>query len=346
MLLESNIIPPEARQEPPCPPGRTHLHSRSTPLPIQLETTGRCVEASDTEFWSPRTAHRFSIAAKLREAGAKDLAEKLEDCHSHAVIQVCRTCGRTKRLLNHCDLFLCPECQPHLARRRQEEIEWWFVQCRQPKHVVLTMRNTTNLTRGHVSEIKAAFRRLRQSKFSRNWKGGCYALEVTNEGRGWHLHLHILVEAAWIDGGQLAIAWNKATRGAGHIVKVLDARKADYLAELAKYVVKGSQVAKWTPAEVIEFAEAFARARTFSVFGRLYGLRTQYRAWLDSISQKVNVCECGSADLAYYDEAEWLARGHTATETPQSKPRGVLDPTPDLFADHLRAQAHHRAVAR
>jgi|WetSurSiteA1Bulk_404760.scaffolds.fasta_scaffold10616_3 hypothetical protein len=368
LTLEQNIIPPTQEAESfdldlaSGPRGRF-----DDPSPLQLETGGLTSYAPNppranpqksgqSEFWATQTQHKFSIAAKLRQAKRPDLAEKLEDCHSHFTHTVCNSCGKTGRFPNRCDQFYCPECQPRLARERKESVEWWAREIAQPKHVVLTVTNTHDLTQSHVHELKHCFTKLRNRTFTTKthhwweckttghrtpiaqwqpqtdthhtitsypWRGGFYGIEVTNEGRGWHLHLHALIDSRFIDGPELARQWSAVTNGYGKIVNVKDCRHTDYLAEVTKYAVKGSQLASWSPDEVVQFIEAFSGVRTFGVFGSLYGKRTEFAEWLDSIRQDKPLCSCGSCDLTYYTEAEWLMRD-LVPDTP-SRPR---PPTP------------------
>jgi hypothetical protein len=179
---------------------------------------------------------------------------------------------------------------------------------KQPKHVVLTVQNVQHLTKGHVQELKKWFTALRRSKFCRNWTGGFYSLEVTNEGKGWHLHIHILVNAGWIDSFKLSEQWARVTNGFGRIVKVLDARRVDYLKEVTKYAVKGNQLAAWSGDDILTFITAFDGVRCFGVFGDLYKKRTEYAAWLAEISEHGNVCQCGCSDFAYFSESEFFMR--------------------------------------
>ena len=213
----------------------------------------------------------------MKSIGRLDEFNTLEDCHTTYTVAVCCDCGRQRSFPNRCENFFCPECQPRLAADRHEAVAWWTKLADQPKHVVLTVKNIPDLTKGHVQEFKKWFARLRRNKVARNWQGGFYTLEVTNEGKGWHLHLHALVNAKWIDKAALKEAWARMTNGLGHIVEAKDARPTDYKREVARYVVKGSQLASWEPAEIATFIDAFTGVRTFGVFGNLYGARTKLR---------------------------------------------------------------------
>ena len=276
--------------------------------------------AWQVEFWAKQTTHKNSVAAKLREIGRTGEASTLEQCHSTWTRATCNDCGAVKRFPNRCDNFYCPECQPRLASERRKAVEWWTHLVDQPKHVVLTVKNVPDLTRGHVQEFKKWFSRLRRSKFARNWEGGFYSLELTNEGRGWHLHLHALIDARWIDEGELSIAWNKVTNGQGRIVKVKDARGQNYLKEVTKYAVKGPQLAAWTGYQIATFIDAFSNVRSFGVFGSLYGARTAFADYLSTLRAHKPKCECGSCNIRYQSEVDAIMADLLPAQLGPSRP--------------------------
>lgn len=261
---------------------------------------------TQTEFWRSQTALKNSVAAKLREAGMIEQAEGLENCHSEYTVAVCSDCGVVRKFPNRCDRHYCPECQPGLANDRRKQVEWWTATIRQPKHVVLTVRNLPEITAGHVREFREMFTRLRRRKFARHWTGGFYSLEVTNEGSGWHLHLHALIDAKWIDAAELALQWHSCTRGAGRIVKVKDCRGGSYLQEICKYAVKGTELARWSPVDIASYLRAFEAARTFGVFGSLYGARTEFAEFIATLKASKPKCECGSCNVRYLTELDFL----------------------------------------
>lgn len=327
-----------------CPPGRF-----DEPAPLQLETGG-ITEGSHTpeltprasalqvEFWSAHTSHKNSIAAKLRIAGRLDLAEKLEHCHSEYTITVCKDCGRVGRFPNRCDCFFCPECQPRLSNNRKDAIGWWAARCPQPKHVVLTVRNQPIITKEHIDELKHWWKLLRNRRFADNWVGGFYSIEVTNEGRGWHLHIHALIDAVWIDASELARQWDSVTNHNGHIVKVKDARGKEYLEEVTKYVIKGSQMAKWKPEDIRSCIEALDGVRTFGVFGELYGARTEFAEWLKEIREHKPLCECGSCNIRYYSEPDYNIFIARLTPNELARPPKLSHLQMDLLDMHVQPQ--------
>jgi len=363
-LLSSTPFPPEAPSEEnwarfaeqaddglswspnPAAPGRLSdeeafiLETRGTTSQIPAGTRGACRKEIQQELWRRQTVHKNSIAAKLREAGATEESQKLENCHSRYVVAICGDCGTVQKFPNRCDQGHCPECQPSLAREREHQVGWWTQSIKQPKHVVLTLRNIPDLTPGHLAEAKKYLARLRRTAFAtkstvwwfdkatgqysrlRNWRtadstgwtvksspwrGGFYSIEITKEDKGWHLHFHLLVDSDYISQTLLSEAWQRITLGFSYIVKVKDCRQDDYLREVTKYAVKGSQLAKWSPAEIVCFLRSFANARTFGVFGSLYGARTQFAEFIATMKCAKPKCTCGSCNVRYMDENLWLA---------------------------------------
>lgn len=318
-----------------------HGPARAEPPPqIQLETTGITSQKIQAELFQTRLLHKSSVEAKLRTVGCLDIADTLRECHSRQSWAECQGCRKAKTFWNRCENFYCPACQPHLANDRAESIQWWTRQITQPKHVVLTVRNTRELTFAYVRWFKKCLTRLRRSVFADNWLGGTWALEVTNESAGWHLHAHLLIDAKYINQGELAVRWAKLVGQDFAIVKVKDARGQDYLKEVCKYAVKGSQLAKWTGADIATFIHALQGQRTFGVFGSLYGKRTQWKEYIDSISEERGTCECGVKHWRVYDAEAWEAHlidRQSSQDKPMPPPRRDLRTLPrELFTvNHL-----------
>jgi len=317
-LLEQELdeLPPRPRFDHEAPPAR-----------VKLETRGVTSHQQQGLLWRSNTIFKESIVAKLLSISRREEANKLGNCHTQLSYATCGGCQAVRKFYNRCELFFCPECQPRLSAERKESIEWWTHQATQPKHVVLTVRNSQQITKDYVKWFKACWSKLRRSKFARNWEGGFYSLEVTNEGKGWHLHLHAIVEAKWIDAGELARQWARCVAQDFAIVKVKDCRQREYLKEVTKYAVKGSELAGWPAADIAAFIDAFKGVRTFGVFGVLYGKRTEWREWLDTLQSERGTCTCGCNNWTVRDEhmQEWheATFGPTTIEPPAPVPAVV-----------------------
>ena len=282
------------------------LEGRGTTSQISRKLHPRLRKLPQLEFWKTQSIHKHIVADKLRQAGLEDTASKLDNCHTYYTVCQCCQCRKVRKFPNRCDLFCCPECQASLAADRRKQVEWWVNEVRQPKHVCLTLKNTATLTRKDVVRIRTDFARLRRRKFCKNWNGGFYSIEVTNEGKGWHLHLHALVDSVWIDQLELAKQWQSVTKGRGRIVWAKRARSGSFVVETAKYIVKGNMLAAWSPDELKQFVESFGNLRIFGVFGSLYGKRTKFAEWIAELKSVRPRCSCGSCLVKYYSELDWL----------------------------------------
>jgi hypothetical protein len=179
---------------------------------------------------------------------------------------------------------------------RQEKLLHWTEKIKQPKHVVVTQLNMMMIDRDSFTRNTENIRRLQRSVCFESVRGGCSSTEVTNKSRGWHLHNHLLVDADWIDSGELARTWAKIVGQKFAIVKVKDARAVDYRKEVAKYVCKSSELVSWTPRQIASFVNALHRTRLFVRFGTL---RTEppYKKFTEP-----RVCACGCGEFIHESE--------------------------------------------
>lgn len=294
---------------------------------LQLERRG---VTAQTELWSTQTIWKETLVAKLDEHGRHDLADQIRDCHTEISHARCTGCHKTKSFWNRCENKFCPECAPRLAAERRDSIEWWTKCIGQPKHVVLTVRNTEEISHEKIQAVKNAFKSLRRSSLAKNWLGGFYSVEVTNEGRGWHVHVHALIDARYIDAKALAIQWAKRVGQDFAIVKVKDARDKSYLAELTKYCVKPAQLASWTGDEISAFIDAIDGCRMFGVFGSLFKQRSEWNEWKKTHLEARSRCECGCSTWTHLTDNELQAHDLQPSR-PSQKPRPP-DRLPELFA--------------
>lgn len=305
--------------------------------PLILERTGVTSQPTQKELWQRELLWAESVVAKLDSVDRPDLANKIRHCHTEKKVIRCCGCGKQTVVFNRCDVGWCPLCAPRLAYRRKERVGWWAALIKQPKHVVLTVKNFPRLNAATVRTFKDCFTRLRRRKFAANWRGGFYSLEVTNEGNGWHLHLHALIDARWIDAGQLSREWAQIVGQDFAIVCVRDCRAHDYLREVTKYAVKGSTLAGWTGQQIADFVQAFDGVRTFGVFGSLYGQQAEWRAWLEESDHENRKCECGCDRFVVLSENEvqWkeIVAGHSPPrllpKMPCAQPDLLAVPSPD-----------------
>ena len=319
-----------------CPEG--HLEAEEAILLDKRGVTRHLPAASalqpssprQTEFWRAQTAYKNSIAAKLRSVGMFEDASSLEECHSYYTVAVCGECGAVRKFPNRCDQFFCPECNHHLTAARTAQVSWWLPTIQQPKHVVLTIKNISNITPLHIDELRGFFTKLRHRKAFKNWRGGFYSLQITKSKNGWHPHIHCIIDVRWIDPNALASAWRAITRNAGQVVKVMDCREKGYLRRVTSYIARGSDMASWQPQEIADCISAFRGRRTFGVFGSLYGMRSEFAEWVAELKQKRPRCQCGSCNVKYFSEAEYASWDLHPTAAHSPRPPPMTDQQKEL----------------
>lgn len=266
---------------------------RLEPESLLLEIRGVTSQGQQSVMWEREIVFRESILAKLRSISKVHLAGKMAECHTVVSVKKCNGCRKTTKFFNRCELFFCPICAPRLSRERRQSIEWWAKQISQPKHLVLTVRNTSDLTTEYVRFLKTQLAKLRRAKVFRSVKGGFYSMEVTNEGRGWHVHFHLLIDTPWLCMPDVSETWGKLVGQDFAICKIKDCRGKEYLQEVTKYAVKGSELARWSPRDIATFIDTFDGVRFFGVFGTLYGKRTEWRDWIKQLQEIKPLCACG-----------------------------------------------------
>jgi hypothetical protein len=257
-----------------------------------------------------------SISAKLAEITAKIApSEKVEkhilnfkNCGKKEFMLMCELCGTTKKCRNRCSLKWCPRCTSAVANQRRELMLKLTAGCFRVLHVVLTQRNFyTNLAE-EISKARGRIAKLYRRKVFGKVRGGCIAIEITNEKKGWHLHFHMLLDASWVDAKELSKVWGKLVGQDYAIVKVLDVTEKSYVQEVCKYVVSAQELAKWTPEKILTFIEALASRQMFSTFGSFRGMKKFAKLMLESEKLEEQPCACGCGQWVVGNDREHCKR--------------------------------------
>lgn len=262
---------------------------RRTPA-LKLERTA---VSRQSTFWRDRLIELVSLQALLRPH--RPLPREfttLMRCRTEENVHhtVCEKCGVPHHFDYHCNKRFCPCCAWQLSCERRKILEACAPLLRQPKHVVLTARNQSSL-KSMFKVVLAGVRKLRRREVFKQVRGGWCSFEVTNEGRGWHVHAHLLVDVRWLPADVLAREWAACVGQDFAIVKVKDAREKKYLAEVTKYSVKPSVFIQWPHSNRIEFVQAIRGKRMFFAFGHVAEASSAYRANL-KVSRGIHRTNC------------------------------------------------------
>ncbi len=288
---------------PTIPPGRTKSHRK----PLSKEDWTRLKKARkeainrQMEGFESSEIFKLSVEAKLQSLEARiqedpkgaSWWENFQRCGRDTITIMCLECQRTKVAAYQCGLKWCPFCNWRISDRRRRELEKITAGISGCKHVVLTQRNFAELTPAKIRESRANLLRIRRSKIFGKISGGCASLEFTNEGRGWHMHWHLLVQSPFIPANELSIVWGKLVGQEFAVVKVLDVSDKSYVAEVCKYAVKGAELAGWKPDQILDFILAIRSVRCFTVFGKFADIRKVAKMHLRLEKPPQLPCECG-----------------------------------------------------
>jgi hypothetical protein len=156
------------------------------------------------------------------------------------------------------------------------------------KLVTLTQKNRGSLE-GCVEDLREAWKKLRRhSPYKDIWQGGLYAVEAINKGRGWHVHLHVLVEGGYVSQRRLARDWQELT-GDSFIVDIREVEALYGLKYTLKYLKKSPTVAGHRD----EYNEVLKGTRLVQAWGSWYG---EVRASEEKEEPKLVCAVCGRSE--------------------------------------------------
>ena len=193
-----------------------------------------------------------------------------------------------------------------------------------PLFITLTIPNTHDLDVGGLRHLRRAFGKLRHTKlWYRRVRGGVAGIEITNQGNGWHPHLHAVIDCKWLAwktpppqrgegkkslkekykaaSDELGLAWARACGiksldpdWCGVIFKVKRCNTNEIGREVLKYSVKGSDLIN-CPENPADLIRAMQATRLVTSFGSLFGKNR-----LQS-EEKHKPCTCGKCG-----ESTWM----------------------------------------
>lgn len=275
-------------------------------------------EKEQAKMFESEKIFKASVHAKLLAAGAREFCaehnqkwfENFSKCEVEEYVQMCEACQRVRVLKYRCSLKWCPCCNWRVSLKRKELMERMTQGIYDCKHIVLTQRNFTEKLREKIVQSRKNLLSLRRQRIFGVVTGGCASLEFTNEKKGWHLHWHLLVQSKFISEQKLSLAWGALVEQEYAIVKVITVDELSYLKEVCKYVVMGSELAKWSPGQILEFVLALRGTRCFSTFGKFRELQKFARALLECEKIEAEPCQCGGDNYIHAKTKEEAYRIH------------------------------------
>lgn len=260
---------------------------------------------------------------RLDREDESGLASILSLCGTPMTL-ICTCCGEQRTVETRCKKRWCPVCARQISAARVGKYAGAVESMQWPLFVTLTVPNVDRLHLDTIRWMRRAYRKLRQRKW---WgdavKGGIASLEITNTGKGWHPHIHSILDCRWLSktvpppkpfesrasmrnkferaAKEVAAEWANALgvpRAVVHVKRAYTDRtqrecprgSSSIAVEVLKYAVK--------PDDLIDCAEPIGdlirlmgAARMVSSFGSCYGRQ------LDTPETPYagGMCECGAS---------------------------------------------------
>lgn len=255
---------------------------------------------------------REELKTRLYREGAFSLAQKLEPCGKPFGIR-CVSCGDGRMVETACRRRWCPACAWLVARERVEKYRNAAGRMAWPLFVTLTMPNTDSPE--GIRTIRDAWAKMRRRKLIVDRvKGGIVTVECTNTGKGWHPHLHALIDCEWLaihtppptrrDSAavvrqkcdharlELSAVWSDVLKVNQSIVLAIRKEPGHCINYALKYAVKAADlIACQEP--IAPLIEVIQKSRMLSTFGTL-----REKGLDDEEEEKPCACcrNCGAVD--------------------------------------------------
>lgn len=289
-------------------------------MDASASTAGRLVASAEDADESPsHTAlipefQRDRLAERLEREGAGDLGSHLRNCGTGLAL-VCTSCGSKHRTETRCRKRWCPVCAPLVARERLRRWKSAVDALQWPLFVTLTVRNSEDVE--SVRFLRESWAKFRRRKLIREKvAGGVAAVEVTNQGNGWHPHLHAVVDCRWLSlytrepkrgdepetvrllcqsaAEELGTLWASQVRQETASVQVARVHGEQAAVYALKYATKAAELLE-VRGEIAPMIRVLRKTRLVSGFGSLHPLPAV------DVESKPGLCcaDCGA-------ESQWL----------------------------------------
>lgn len=156
-------------------------------------------------------------------------------CGEKSTSMICPNgCGQVTSNLK-CNYIFCPECglrryTKFIIKYKRRMKKW-----QNPKHMILTLKNKKQITRQDFIQFSTYWKNFREyiKRYNKNKlknvpnptnyqiqiKEGIRIYEISNKGKGWHVHMHVLMESNYIQQETISKIWKQVTKHS-HIVYI------------------------------------------------------------------------------------------------------------------------------
>ncbi len=188
----------------------------------------------------------------------------MDDKHNY-ITRFCVHCGEPARFSTSCGERTCPDCRKKWFGRHFNNLKPIVSRWDRVYFLSLTLKNIPDggLCKSDLNRLRKSFAALRK-RVNGAISAGWYILQMTNEGNGWHLHLHAIYRGSYIPTQKISRLWHEIT-GDSFIV---DIRIAERWEGALRYVLKDFlQSPRIRPEDEKEYNSIFFGSRMVQGFG-------------------------------------------------------------------------------
>lgn len=223
----------------------------------------------DTDGYRSNVRRAETLNVMATEAEQQYRASKMERCAD--MLWVVRRHGEYSLAVNRCRIRHCPECERIVARRHSRIIGERLAEYKYPVMLTLTTRPQDASLGDAIKQLLHWFNRLRtRALWKQQVRRGIYVVEITRDPkrRWFHVHLHAIMDCAYVPRDWLAEQWQQITGSPGVHITRAEPKVAKYLASY----VKKSRKLKLEPWEEWPVAEELHGRRLIGTFGQEPGI--------------------------------------------------------------------------
>ncbi len=286
-----------------------------------------------------------ATADRLDAVGEHKQARALRQCQTHLQTMVCDECHSTWLAPCNCKLRWCAVCAPRKSAKYANFALGLFSRAQSPRWITLTMERKPQLGAG-LDHLKRAFRNWRLNPRIRAIvRGGLYQIEIKPKADGWHIHLHALIDSAYLPKKVLWSSWAAALGQKTASVQINAIRGNTVIRYVTKYALKPADIADMDAGQLAAYAQETRNRRLLGTWGTWYRL-TMAKLYPDAPRPQPTCPICHKPGHTYPIRAGPRVIGDLWPDWRQyyypNVPDKVLDPAwSDALAEPDESRAQH-----
>lgn len=214
-------------------------------------------------------ARKRRTAQAFADAGYDRQAQLLRNCQETNRQIICTACGHVHYVEDRCLQRVCPLCSYVESKRRGNFILRMTAHMKFPKMLTLTMPRWKDAPGIGIDYIRSCFGLLRKQPCWAKVAGGVYQIELKPKVDGWHIHMHVILDAPYLPKQWIFSAWRKILGIPFADIDIKAAKTEREQIYVAKYAAKAADY-EGDIERVVDWWNATKGKRLFASFGTWY----------------------------------------------------------------------------